>query len=138
MENSQRSSLMSRIRSKNNKTTEWRVRSLLMHNRLKGWKMHVKWLPGCPDFVFEKEKVAIFIDGCFWHGCPLCYKKPKTSIEYWEQKLIANKNRDDKVNKLLEINGWFVLRFWEHETREKSMIMDKIINSLNLAISKNA
>ncbi len=109
-----------------------------MRNHLKGWKMHVKWLPGCPDFVFEKEKIAIFVDGCFWHGCPLCYKKPKTSIKYWEQKLVANKNRDDKVSKLLETNGWLVLRFWEHETSEKTMIIDKIINSLSSASPRDA
>lgn len=72
-------------------------------------------LPGKPDIVFPGSKVAIFVDGCFWHGCPLCYQAPENNWLFWHEKLIANKKRDSQVNRELADLGWKVLRFWEHE-----------------------
>ncbi len=72
-------------------------------------------LPGKPDIVFSRAKVAVFVDGCFWHGCPEHYVKPKSNTSYWHPKIEANIQRDIKNRKQLKKNGWKVLRFWEHE-----------------------
>jgi len=74
-------------------------------------------LPGKPDFVFEKNKLAVFIDGCFWHGCVKCYRGPKSNKRYWVSKLRLNKARDTKNSKMLLALGWHVLRLWEHQVR---------------------
>jgi DNA mismatch endonuclease (patch repair protein) len=70
---------------------------------------------GRPDIVIKKYKLAVFVDGCFWHGCPKCYKTPKTNTGYWKEKIRRNKTRDKKVNGILKEKGWTVLRYWEHE-----------------------
>ena len=67
------------------------------------------------DIVFTRAKVAVFIDGCFWHGCPQHYQPSKSNVEYWIPKIDANRKRDEQVNALLVEAGWTVLRFWEHE-----------------------
>lgn len=67
------------------------------------------------DMVFTRAKVAVFIDGCFWHGCPRHYQPSKSNVEYWIPKIDANRNRDEQMNALLAAAGWTVLRFWEHE-----------------------
>lgn len=110
-----RSKIMSAIRSTGNKSTEWRFRAALVSSGICGWKMHLKELPGNPDFVFKKEKLVVFVDGCFWHGCPKCYRRPFSSRKYWDSKLNKNKKRDILKNKNLISLGWSVLRFWEHE-----------------------
>ena len=69
-----------------------------------------------PDVVFPKRRVALFIDGCFWHGCPLHGTLPATNAEYWVPKIAANRSRDARNTAMLEEAGWTVLRFWEHET----------------------
>ena len=109
----QRSQNMSAIRSKGNKTTELAFLKLLKENHITGWRRHLKTLPGKPDFAFPKQKFAVFIDGCFWHGCPKCYKRPKSNKEYWDGKVTKNRERDKRVNKILKAKGWRVLRFWE-------------------------
>lgn len=67
------------------------------------------------DFVFRHERVAVFVDGCYWHGCPEHYRVPKTNAGYWGPKIARNRERDDETNHLLEEAGWVVMRFWEHE-----------------------
>jgi DNA mismatch endonuclease, patch repair protein len=69
------------------------------------------------DFVFRKERVAVFVDGCFWHGCPRHATKPKGNAAFWRKKLAANKARDRRVNRALRRAGWRVLRLWEHELK---------------------
>lgn len=78
----------------------------------------VNKLPGRPDVVFPGAKVAVFVDGCFWHGCPLHAVRPKANAEFWKNKLDANIARDARVTGELEAMGWTVLRFWEHEINE--------------------
>ncbi len=73
---------------------------------------------GKPDFVFSRQKIAVFVDGCFWHGCPQHYKAPSTRSEFWKEKLNANRKRDIKVTQELSEAGWLVLRFWEHDLRK--------------------
>ena len=87
--------------------------SLLRSAHLAGWRRHLP-LPGKPDFVFRSERVAIFVDGCFWHGCPQCYRLPEDNRPYWKAKVDGNRQRDQRANRRLRANGWTVLRFWEH------------------------
>lgn len=67
------------------------------------------------DLVFSKAKIAVFVDGCFWHGCSEHFIMPKTNSDYWSTKIGNNKARDEKVNRSLTAAGWTVMRFWEHE-----------------------
>ncbi len=107
-----RSALMSRVRSKGNLSTEARLARLLRAKRVPGWRRHAA-LPGTPDFSFRKHKVAVFVDGCFWHGCPACYSSPKTNAAFWRAKLSENQQRDLRVARLLRQAGWRVVRLWE-------------------------
>lgn len=72
---------------------------------------------GRPDFANKTRKIAIFVDGCFWHKCPICYKEPKSNTDYWIPKLDSNVSRDKKINTQLKKHGWMVYRYWEHEIR---------------------
>lgn len=72
-------------------------------------------LPGKPDLTFRASRVVVFIDGCFWHGCPEHQTQPKTNADFWKTKIGANVARDVQVNAILGAEGWTVLRFWEHE-----------------------
>lgn len=112
----ERSERMSRIRGQGNLTTELRLAKLLRALGMKGWRRHVQMF-GRPDFVFRAKRVVIFVDGCFWHGCPHHYIKPATNAAFWEQKISANRKRDRLVNRTLRESGWSVLRIWEHELR---------------------
>ena len=109
---------MSRIRSKNTKP-EVLLRKTLWNLGFRGYRIHNKDLPGKPDIVFKKKKIAIFIDGCFWHKCPLDFQEPKTNTEYWMKKIQANVDRDKKVNEQLRNDGWVVVRIWEHSMRKE-------------------
>ncbi len=74
-------------------------------------------LPGRPDFVFPRLKLAVFVDGCFWHGCPIHYQAPATRAAFWRAKLHNNRRRDVTVNAQLRKAGWTVVRVWEHTVR---------------------
>lgn len=114
----QRSYIMSRVRSTGNASTEIRLITLMKKSGIKGWRRKVA-LIGKPDFVFKKERVAVFVDGCFWHGCSECYRKPTKNSVYWRGKVERNMRRDADVTEQLEAKGWKVLRIWEHELRSK-------------------
>jgi DNA mismatch endonuclease (patch repair protein) len=111
-----RSKLMARIRGKGNKTTENRMMALFKINRISGWRRQLQ-MPGRPDFIFPEVRVAIFVDGCFWHGCPRHFKTPSTNREFWQLKISRNQARDRKVGSLLKTRGWKVIRVWEHSLR---------------------
>lgn len=111
-----RSEVMSRIRGKGNASTEQRMIKHFREQGIKGWRRN--WpLPGKPDFVFPKLRIAVFVDGCFWHRCPKCYRQPATNAEFWEAKIGRNVERDKEVNRELKERGWKVVRVWEHELR---------------------
>ncbi len=124
----QRSRNMAAIRSRGNQTTEVAFSKLLRINKITGWRRHSRRLFGTPDFIFPRSKVAIFIDGCFWHGCPKCKTNPKTNAKYWKTKIANNQKRDREVKKQLVREDWKVLRFWEHEIKENpNRIIRKIV-----------
>lgn len=104
---------MSRIRSRGNETTELRLARLLREWHVTGWRRGIA-LIGRPDFVFRQKRVAIFVDGCFWHSCPRCGVVPASNRWYWIKKLARNRERDQTVNRELEKHGWQVVRLWEH------------------------
>ena len=108
----QRSYNMSRIRGKNT-GPELLLRRYLWKSGFR-YRLHYK-LPGRPDIVFVARKIAVFVDGCFWHGCPLHSVRPKTNSTFWNTKIQGNIDRDGKNQQLLEQEGWTVLRFWEHD-----------------------
>lgn len=132
-----RSKNMSRIRSRGNRTTEARLRAILIRSGINGWKVHGKLLTGTPDFYFPSLKLAVFVDGCFWHGCPQCGHIPKSNIEYWQTKIKRNQRRDKIVAKQLKSEGWLILRLWEHEVRDNTRaVIQKIRTRINRLQSK--
>lgn len=126
----QRTFNMSRIRAKNT-GPEVKLRKLLSAAGIRGYRIHYN-LPGKPDIVFTKKKIAIFIDGCFWHKCPICFQEPETRKEFWLKKIQSNVDRDKKVNTQLKEGGWKIIRIWEHEIRiEPEKCVKKIIGILD-------
>ena len=113
-----RSAVMARIRGTGNKDTELRLIALMRAHGITGWRRH-RPLFGKPDFVFPKQKLAVFVDGCFWHGCPQHFTRPKTRQEFWDAKIAANQARDRLVTCTLRSRGWRVLRLWEHALRPR-------------------
>jgi len=107
-----RKEIMSSIRGKGNKTTELKLLALLKANKITGWRRHFAIL-GKPDFAFPREKLAVFVDGCFWHGCPRCYQQPRENTKFWKNKVSVNKARDKRVSRKLRGEGWSVCRVWE-------------------------
>ncbi len=110
-----RSRIMARIRSKNNRSTEVRMRMSLVASRVKGWRLQLRTLPGNPDIYFPMEKLAVFVDGCYWHGCPKCGHIPNTRKIFWRAKIERNKDRDALNTKKLKTMGIRVIRVWEHD-----------------------
>lgn len=113
----ERSALMSKVRSRGNQSTERSVEAVLRANKIKGWKKHAKNVPGRPDFYFPKARLAVFVDGCFWHACPKCGRIPKSRVSFWAAKIAGNQKRDNRIRRLLWKKGFAVLRIWEHEVR---------------------
>ena len=109
-----RSEIMRQVKGRDT-TPEMSLRKALWRRGIRGWRIHQKGLPGSPDVVFNKYKLAIFVDGCFWHGCSNCYRRPKSRQDYWDKKLLKNVARDRENDRALFELGWVVLRFWEHE-----------------------
>ncbi len=125
-----RSQVMAAIRSKGNKATELRLASILRAARVTGWRRHQPF-PGHPDFIFRHARLAIFVDGCFWHGCRWHCRIPSSNRQYWHLKIKRNKKRDLAVRKLLRLRGWRVLRIWEHALRTPKSVATRINSELN-------
>lgn len=113
-----RSLVMSRIRARDNKDTELRLIAIFRAHSITGWRRNHR-LGGKPDFVFPREKLVVFVDGCFWHGCPTHATWPKNNAEFWRSKILGNQQRDRAVNRLLKQAGWRVIRIWEHALTRK-------------------
>jgi DNA mismatch endonuclease, patch repair protein len=114
-----RSEVMSLIRGSGNKNTEIALIKIFRQNKITGWRRNRK-IFGRPDFIFPTLKLAIFVDGCFWHGCSKHETKPKSNRAFWQRKFFANKKRDLLVTSTLRQAGWRVLRIWEHELARKN------------------
>ena len=109
---------MAAIRSWGNRTTELRFRAMLIRAGLRGWTIKTKGIKGRPDFFFPQSNVAVFIDGCYWHGCPTCGHIPNVNRAYWKAKIERNRQRDREITKILRRKGIKAIRFWEHELRD--------------------
>ncbi len=105
---------MSCVKSSGNKSTETIFASILRKENLSGWRRHYP-LIGKPDFVFPRKKIAVFVDGCFWHGCRAHCRMPKTNKKYWKQKIGRNVKHDREINRELVSINWRIIRFWEHD-----------------------
>jgi DNA mismatch endonuclease (patch repair protein) len=109
---------MAAIRGRGNRGTELRLVALLRAHGLSGWRRGSR-LPGRPDFVFPRVRLAVFVDGCFWHGCPRHVTWPRQNAGFWREKITGNRARDRRVNRTLRARGWRVLRIWEHALARK-------------------
>jgi DNA mismatch endonuclease (patch repair protein) len=124
-----RSEVMSKIRGFGNKETEIALIKIFSRHKIVGWRRRQKVF-GKPDFVFWKQRVAIFVDGCFWHQCPLHSSIPRQNQEFWQKKLQATTLRDKQVNTTLEQKGWIVIRIWEHELKDEEIVCALIRSAL--------
>jgi DNA mismatch endonuclease (patch repair protein) len=139
-----RSEVMARIRGKGNRSTELVLVGGFRAAHVTGWRRHVALsikIHGTakstvrgeeqvfkvrPDFIFRASRLAIFVDGCFWHCCPLHSKIPENNRSFWEPKLQKNVARDRKVSSLLRKAGWSVLRVWEHELADPEHVVKMV------------
>lgn len=95
---------------------------------VRGWRFRVQYpVPGRPrrsiDIAFTRRRVAVLVDGCFWHGCPEHGSRPATNSDYWSEKVLRNQTRDRDTDAVLEAAGWTVVRIWEHEPRDVAVRM---------------
>ena len=116
-----RSEIMKKVRSKNNKSTELKLIQIFKENNIHGWRRNYK-VKGHPDFVFLNKKIAIFVDGCFWHGHDCRNTKPKDKQEYWDKKRERNMKHDKEITEYFENRGWTVIRIWECELKNKKAL----------------
>ena len=121
----QRSQTMAAIRSCGNRTTEQALIQLFRSNRITGWRRKTK-LVGQPDFVFHRERIAVFVDGCFWHGCPRCHFEPASNSKYWLEKIRRNRKRDRFVTRELATLGWKIIRIWEHSLKQPNRVVKRM------------
>ena len=118
-EKEKRSKIMSAVHSKQNKSTEMKLIKIFKENGIVGWRRNYK-VKGHPDFVFPDKKIAIFVDGCFWHGHDCRNTRPADNAEYWQKKRERNMRHDKEITTLFENRGWTVIRIWECELKKKN------------------
>ena len=130
----ERSKMMSAIRSQNNRSTEMAFLEVLGQSKLRGWRRQYKVF-GKPDFAFPEGRVAVFLDGCFWHCCPKCSTKPKSNHIFWINKLSRNQQRDRKVNRKLSESGWKIFRLWECDFEKRPHIVRRFAEKIRLSLA---
>lgn len=114
-----RSAIMRQVKSQNNKSTELRLINIFKQNGITGWRRNYP-IKGRPDFVFPQKKIAVFVDGCFWHGHDCRNTHPADHRDYWQKKRERNMKRDREVTTMFTARGWVVLRIWECELKRKN------------------
>jgi DNA mismatch endonuclease, patch repair protein len=124
-----RSQVMASIRSVGNKETEQSLVAIFRRHQVTGWRRHVPIL-GRPDFTFWKQRVTVFVDGCFWHGCTHHSRLPKSNRAYWQRKLARNITRDAKITRELKRRGWSVVRFWHHDLKREESVVARVQKAL--------
>jgi len=132
-----RSRTMAAIRGKHNKSTERALRMALVRSGIKGWRLHALDLPGRPDIVFDRQDVAVFVDGCFWHGCPTCGHIPKTRSPFWTAKFERNRRRDLLNTRRLRQMKIKVFRVWEHSLKTHHA-MAQIVKKIRIAVGQRS
>lgn len=123
---------MSRVKGRGNRLTELRLIELFRSHSFVGWRRNARVF-GRPDFVFPKLRVAVFVDGCFWHGCPTHGSVPASNRDFWSAKLERNKRRDRVVNTELKKRGWKPVRVWQHELRRPAPLMRRLERILRVS-----
>ena len=119
-----RSELMARVRTRDT-APEVALRRALWANGIRGWRCHPKAVPGRPDFAWIGQRVAVFVDGAFWHGHPDYYWGQ--SGKFWDEKIARNRKRDQQVNQALRTKAWTVVRIWDFEVeRELEACVDRV------------
>lgn len=120
---SARSAHMAKIKPKGNRSTEARVEAALIEEGIKGWVQNPKEITGKPDFFFPDQKLAVFVDGCFWHACPICKRRiPSNRSEFWQEKLDKNRRRDNRQHRQLRRQGYHAMRVWEHQLKKTTWL----------------
>lgn len=130
---SQRSRIMAAVRSKGNRSTELALAAVFRACHITGWRRQYP-VAGKPDFAFPHAKLAVFVDGCFWHGCPRCGSIPATHRPYWKAKIARNIQRDRAQAKELRLRGWSVVRIWEHHLRGSAV--RRVVNRIKTALAR--
>src|SRR4051812_15614370 len=120
---------MARIRSRDTQP-ELQLRRALYAAGIRGWRCHARQLPGKPDLVFTRWRIAVFVDGCFWHGHPDFFT-PGKSGKYWDTKIERTKARDKAANEALAASGWTVLHFWDFEVEDE---LPRCVNDVRTAL----
>ena len=129
-----RSEVMAAIRSRGNKDTELRLAAIFRAHGITGWRRH-RPVFGKPDFVFPAARVAVFVDGCFWHGCPTHCRMPSSNRKFWREKIERNRTRDRKVTRTLRAMGWKVLRIWEHALAREGAVVGRVRRAIKVSRS---
>ncbi len=131
VDKNKRSYIMRQVKSSRNKSTELKLISIFKELSIKGWRRGYK-LKGKPDFVFLKEKTAVFVDGCFWHGHTCKRSIPQTNTDYWISKIRKNIKHDKEIAQYLTNKNWNVIRIWECELKKKNR--NTLIKKISLLI----
>lgn len=116
----ERSRIMRSVKSRNTRSTELAIIKIFKENHITGWR-HNYNAKGHPDFVFLEKRIAIFVDGCFWHGHDCRNTRPAAHAEYWAKKRERNMQRDKEITARFETRGWTVIRIWECELKKKNL-----------------
>ena len=128
---------MAAIRSRGNKATELKLARILRTAGITGWRRHQPLL-GHPDFIFRRERVALFVDGCFWHGCAKHSRTPRSNQRYWRAKIARNMARDRSVRRELQQRNWTAIRFWEHDLTSPHRVIRKLVRVLGIFIKSTS
>jgi len=131
----ERSRIFGKIRSGGNRSTECRLRAGLIRAGIRGWRVRPKEVLGQPDFFFDRQKVAVFVDGCYWHGCTTCGHVPKNNSSFWRLKFALTKKRDRKVVRELRLLGFKTLRIWEHQLADE---LQSCLRKIRICVQKGA
>jgi DNA mismatch endonuclease, patch repair protein len=124
-----RSQVMSTVRSKNTRLEE-KLIAILENAEVTGFTRYANGLPGTPDVAFMDERVAVFLDSCFWHGCPKHLRRPSSNTEYWQSKIDKNIRRDRRQRAALRRSGWSAIRVWEHDLPNPPKVIRKVRRAL--------